>query len=148
MTTIVYRDGVMAADSGSWAGDASHGWAEKVVRGVDDVLYGCAGDAAEAEGFLAWVRSGYRGEPPKPEYSADKKESSFIVLIARPGERVGLRSGGGEERYEAPYYAIGAGASVAFGALFMGATAEQAIEAAKEHGIGAFGRVRTVKHSG
>lgn len=146
MTTIAYRDGVMAADSGSWAGDASHGWADKLARAEDGTLYGIAGDAAEAEGFLSWVRGGRNGEPPKPTYDADKKNSSFIVLVARPGDRIGLISGGGEERYDAPYYAVGAGAPAAFGALFMGATAAQAIDAAKEHGIGAFGKVRTITH--
>lgn len=146
MTTIAFRDGIMAADSGSWAGDASHGFAEKLARGADGTLYGVAGNAAESEGFLEWVRCGCNGSSPKPVYTADRKESSFIVLIARPGERIGLLSGGGEERYDAPYYAIGAGAVAAFGALFMGATAVQSIEAAKEHGVGAFGKIRTVNH--
>lgn len=147
MTTIAFRDGVMASDSGSWSGDASHGWARKVAQGPDGTLYGTAGNAAECGEFLNWVDGGCVGERPKPETTnVEKNESSFIVLIARPGARIGLLTAKGEERYDAPYYAIGIGAPVAFGALFMGATAEQAIEAAKEHGAGAFGRVQSMRH--
>lgn len=143
MTTIAYRDGVMAADSGCWNGDACHGWAEKLAKGPDGTLYGVSGDAAGCEGFLQWVRGGCKGDHPKPEKQGDK-DSAFIVLIARPGEKLALLTCGGEERYAAPYFAIGAGAPAAFGALFMGATAKLAIKAAKTHGYGAFGKVRTI----
>lgn len=145
MTTIAYRDGIMAADSGSWQGGASHGWAMKLARGKDGVLYGVAGNAPEAMGFLAWVNSGYEGEQPKAEPLPDGG-NAFIVLAVAPGGPVRLIAARGEESYDAPYFAIGAGAPTAFGAFHAGASAYDAIEAAKEHGEGAFGAVRTISH--
>ena len=149
MTTIAYRAGIMAADSGSWAGDASHGWAQKLAKGPDGTLYGVAGNAAQCEGFLQWVNEGCHGPYPQADREGtDGKDSSFIVLAVTPGGLIRMITARGEERYQgAPYYAIGAAAPVAFGALFAGATAEQALEAAKEHGYGAFGRIRTLDHT-
>lgn len=147
MTTIAYRDGVMAADSGSWQGDACHGWAVKLARGNDGALYGVAGNAPEAMAFLAWVNSGYRGEQPKAEALPDGG-NAFIVMAVSPDGPVRLIAARGEETYHVPYFAIGAGSATAFGALHAGASAASAIEATKEHGQGAFGAVRTISHEG
>lgn len=144
MTTIAYRDNTMAADSGSWAGDASHGWAVKIAKGPDGTLYGVAGNAAEAIGFLDWVRGGCIGAQPLPRRKGDD-DSSFIVLAASAAGPVRIITAYGEEKYDAPYYAIGAAACCALGAMFVGAGAEQAIAAAIEHGSGAFGAVRSIK---
>ncbi|MCP1550708.1 MULTISPECIES: hypothetical protein [Methylorubrum] len=143
MTVIAYRNGTMAADSGAWYGEASHGWARKLARGADGALYGCAGSAAESEAFLRWVDEGEQGDMPGPRSKGDD-DSSFIVLRVRPGGPVELVTAHGVESYDAPYFAIGAAAVTAFGALFMGATAAQAIQAALAHGPNAFGEVRTI----
>ncbi|WP_420961081.1 hypothetical protein [Brucella sp. IR073] len=146
MTTIAYRDGIMAADSGCWAGDASHGWAEKIAKGPDGVLYGTSGRAAKCFSFLDWVRGGYQGARPEPAATSDA-ESDFIVLMATAGRGVRVLTAFGEEHYpEAPYFAIGGGSVAAFGALYAGASAQVAIEAAIEHGTSAFGRVRCITH--
>lgn len=147
MTTIAYRDGVMAADSGSWQGGASHPWANKLAKGADGVLYGVCGNAPEAMGFLAWVEGGYRGEQPKPEPLPDGG-NAYLVLAVAPGGPIRIIGARGEESYDAPYFALGAGAPTAFGAFYAGATAQIAIDAAKEHGEGAFGAVRTISHEG
>ncbi|MFD1944729.1 hypothetical protein [Paradevosia shaoguanensis] len=146
MTTIAYRDGIMAADSGSWMGDACHGWADKLAQGPDGTLYGAAGHAPEAMAFLEWVRAG--ADPatmPKPEAVGDDG-NSFIVLAVSPGGPVRLIAAKGVEAYDAPYFAIGGGSATAFGALWAGASAVEAIEATKEHGSSAFGRVRAISH--
>lgn len=144
MTTIAYRDGVMAADSGCWIGDARHGWARKLARGPDGGLYGCAGNAAQVRAFLAWVDAGYVGVRPEPEREKDDG-NSFIVLVAAPSGPLRLITARGEEEHEAPYFAIGAGCVAAFGAMFAGATAETAIAAAIEHASGAMGQVQSVR---
>lgn len=46
MTIVVYRNGVMAADSGAWASSAKHSFGEKLAMGPDGTLYGVAGHAA------------------------------------------------------------------------------------------------------
>ena len=149
MTVIVYRDGVMASDGGSWAGCASHGWADKLARASDGTLYGFAGNAAEAATFITWVRNGRQGDAPALRQTDNGEQSSVIVLIAESDGTLGLLTAYGTERFAAPaYMAIGAEADVAFGALYMGATAEQAIAAACEHGDKARLPIRSIRHEG
>jgi hypothetical protein len=146
MTTIAYINGVMAADSGVWTGEASTSWADKLARGWDGSLHGCAGNAAESESYLQWVRDGMTGESPKPRSVPDGKDdrSSFIVLIAKEGELISLLTADGFERYDAPYFSIGAGSVAALAAMFCGAGARKAIKAAKAHASGAFGKVKSI----
>lgn len=145
LTTIAFRDGVMAADSGSRYGDARHNWARKLAIGPDGTLYGVSGDAAQATTFLRWVDGGCTGVQPVAEWTKDD-HSSFVVLAVTPGGPVRLITARGEESYDAPYDAIGYDAGVAYGALFQGATAEQALAAAIEHGTGTSGKVQTIRH--
>lgn len=145
MTVIVYRDGVIAADSGSWSGDATHRWSRKIARAPDGTLYGCAGSAAMTERFLQWAES---GEGPMPEIQPGKDgdgASRLIALKITPDGVVSLLSAEGEGVMPgARYMAIGGGSTVAFGALFMGASAEQAVLASIEHSGAALGPVKTV----
>tara|TARA_R110002012_G_scaffold315261_2_gene528917 strand:- start:5390 stop:5842 length:453 start_codon:yes stop_codon:yes gene_type:complete len=146
MTTIAYKDGVMAADSGSWFSGACAPWAMKLSQGPDGTLYGAAGNAAQCEAFHKWVRTGCHGEAPKPDITGDL-ESSFIVLAAEVDGPIRLITAhGAESYYYAPYFAIGAGAAVAMGAMFAGGDAETAVRAVLTHGDGAAGAVRTLRH--
>lgn len=144
MTTIAYRDGVMAADSGSWTGGTVHRWASKLAVGPDGTLYGACGDAAECNAYLKWVNGGCCGESPKPRHLADR--ASFTVLIAPRGAPIRLLVASGEEIFDAPYMAIGGGSDAAMGALFVGASAQHAIQAAIEHTDYAHGDVNIVCH--
>lgn len=146
MTTIAYRDGVMAADTGVWTGDACHFVARKLARGTDGTLYGCAGNAAEANAFLKWVDGGCVGEMPSPRPDKDDG-NSFIVLKVASGGPIVIITAHGEEEYEAEYYAIGGGNATAFGALYAGAPAKIAIEATIMHGQAAMGEVRCIHHN-
>jgi hypothetical protein len=147
VTTITYRNGVMASDSGCWIGDAAHQWTRKLARGPDGVLFGVSGNAGKAASFLAWVDSGYAGEMPHPARDGDHDD--FVVLRADPGGALRLLCSGGLETMPgAPYFAIGSGSPTAFGALWAGASAEDAVRAVVEHGHGARGRVQTITHEG
>ncbi len=145
MTTIAYRDGVMAADSGAWLGGAATPWAYKLAIGPDGTLYGIAGNAAEGERFLQWVRDGCQGDQPKAE-PLPEQFSSFIVLAAPVTGPLRVITARGDEVYHAPYFAIGAGAVAALGAMFAGGDAEVAVLAAICHANGANGSVRTIQH--
>lgn len=146
MTTIVYRDGVMASDTGAAFGGVFHPWARKMVRGRGGDLYGGAGNAAEVTAFFAWVEGGCVGDIPVPRL-LENDGSSFIILIARPdpGSPVELYTANGTERYHAPCMAIGSGAEVAFGALYAGADAETAVRAAIAHSGGGFSEVKAIR---
>lgn len=145
MTTIAYRNGVMAADSGAWLGDMAYNGVRKMAKGKSGWLYGCAGNASEIRDFLVWVDKGEAGDMPKPE-AVDRveAESAFIVLAAKRGKPLRLYSAFGYEEMEMPYMSIGSGKEVAMGALYAGATAHQAIEAAIVHGSGALPPVVTI----
>ncbi|MDQ0135698.1 ATP-dependent HslUV protease subunit HslV [Neorhizobium galegae] len=145
MTTIAYRDGIMAADSGAWIGGAATPWAYKLAIGPDGTLYGVAGNAAEAERFLQWVRDGCHGEHPKAE-PLPEQYSSYIVLAAPVVGPIRVITARGDEVYHAPYFAIGAGSVAALGAMFANADAETAIQAAICHASGACGTIRTIQH--
>lgn len=148
MTTIAYRDGIMAADSGCYTGGAEHCWTRKIAVGKSGTLYGVTGGAAESEGFLAWVDAGEdQSSRPMPRQigPSDEYRTSFGVLMVTPDGDISFLTAQGPERYPgAPYMAVGAGAEVAFGALFAGASAEIAVAAAAAHSGGARLPVRTV----
>lgn len=146
MTIVVYRDGVMAADTGAWASSAKHSFGNKLAMAPEKTLYGVSGHAAPAETFLDWVRAGAEGVPPLPERCSDR-ESAFVVLAVAPGGPIRLITAFGEEKYpDAKYFAVGAGAPVAWGALYAGATAIVAVRAALEHSEYAYGKVKSLSH--
>lgn len=147
MTTIAYRDGVMAADSGGWIGDTVHPWTQKLAKGKDGSLWGASGTAAEIFAFLdAVVESGDPRDWPRPNRGADGG-ASFIALRAARDGTLSLWGPDGVERFPgARYFAIGSGRDVAFGALWAGASYEDAIKAAATHSTGAILPVRTIRY--
>ena len=143
VTTIAYREGVVAGDTGSAMGYALTNDAIKVARGVGGAVHGCSGAGACCSEYLEWVKSGYRGNPPMPEM--DGESSTFIILKSERVGSVEIISARGTERYETAYFAIGAGAEVALGAMHAGADAEGAVNAAIAHSTCTSGRVISVK---
>lgn len=122
MTIVVYRDGVMAADTACWTGDIMVGHRRKIVRSPAGHLAGGAGESTLTERFRAWVCAGCPGD--LPDLSGD-----FNGLLVQPdGTCARVRQS--VTPLDAPYYAIGIGEDVAAGALAMGATAEQAVRVA------------------
>lgn len=142
MTTIVFRDGVMASDSGAWVEGIVTPWAKKVIQGKSGALYGGCGSAARVSEFFAWVRDGeVAGKMVVPQVRDDG--SDFIVLIWRPESGLFLLTSGGEEDLRGyPYCAVGGGAAVAYGAFHHGATAVEAVKAAIAHSDCAAGEVQ------
>jgi hypothetical protein len=133
MTVVIFRDGVMASDSGAFIGGVVTPWARKLIRGRSGIFYGGAGDGAAVSDFFRWVEAGEDlGKMVVPQLRDD--DSDFIILIWRPDWGLSLMTARGEEDLRGcPYCAIGAGADVAYGALHHGATAVEAVEAAIAH---------------
>ena len=142
MTVIAYRDGVMAADSLAQDGVLKVSGLQKVIRGDDGSLYGMAGAAGMCCEIRRWIEGGLKGDRPPlrdGEHTAD-------VLAVSPEGAVSVWTVYGTEDYPgAAYMAIGSGSAVAMGALFMGASADRAVEAAIEHGLGCGGQVMAVR---
>lgn len=146
MTVIAYRDGIMASDSTSWAGNASHPWATKMARAEDGTLYGVCGRASFGNNFLTWVKDGCVGDWPDLGKEPNG-ESTLIVLFATVDRKISLLTAYGFETFEnAPYMAIGAEAAVALGALYAGVAAPHALLAACQHGDRCRGPIRWMTH--
>ncbi len=132
MTTIVYRDGIMAGDSRATieteAGGARMYRCEKLYRKVikvgrrtEEHILGFAGESSPALLYLDWYGSGK--EPP--QVFADMV-SDFSVLIHTPRGLFEVDSYCRPERVLEKFWAIGSGAKAALGALHAGANARQA----------------------
>lgn len=124
MTTIVYRNGIIAGDTAVFDRGVYCGTTCKISRAPDGTIGGCAGALAVLSNFEAWMDSGADGEPPQIPASEDSEciwvRPDGSVWWAGPGSRATCLQG--------EYFAVGSGFSVAMGALAMGADAMRAVE--------------------
>ena len=123
ITTIAYRNGILAADTQAEAG----GWivpgeVGKIRRIDADTVAAVTGDWGCIEPWLKW----YAGDRSSPY---DLGEDSRIILAhARDG--LTIYQGKGWFKVTAPFAAWGSGWPAAVAAMHMGADAKRAIEVA------------------
>lgn len=139
MTTVAYRKGVMASDSSCWEG-GTHTHAVRKVWRVRGILIGCAGNMSDIHAFVRWVKAG----ADEDDYPRMK---SLQAIMARPDGKVVCFEGGSYHPIVVrdPYCAVGSGSPVALGALHHGASAVEAVRAARHHNEGTKGRVNSVR---
>lgn len=142
MTTIAYRDGVIAADSLVCAGPMRAGSVTKVGRSASGHLGGAAGSMDNAAAFVAWLMSGAEGElPPR---SAD-----FDGLLVNPsGDVFYVGEKGGPVAVSGPFFAIGSGERFAVAAMEMGATAMRAVEVAVKYDVNSAAPIISLSRAG
>lgn len=127
MTTIVYKDGILAADSRAYAGHPTPiGMKRKIFALEDGSMVGistCIPGLGEA--LYRWFESGRHndhmpaiGDPKFTALHITKQGHVFFYNDSY------LPSG----PMHAPFYAIGSGDGYALGALHAGATAHQAVK--------------------
>jgi 20S proteasome alpha/beta subunit len=123
VTTIAYRDGVLAADTRGYAGDARPlGQKSKIERLEDGTLIGVS---SSIPGGGETVRRWYAdGRPNDIELPAN----FTMIAISREGDVFYAKdmphlSG----PLRAPYFAIGSGADFALGALEAGMSAKGSV---------------------
>lgn len=125
MTTIAYRDGVLAADTQATDGHGcTNGRVIKVER-RGPFLAASAGQACFARRFLDWFRSGMPGDP-----EIGNAECNADGMIFMPDGRIIEFSPFGSKTVHAEFYSTGSGMDYALGAMAMGATAEEAVRVA------------------
>lgn len=110
----------MAADSQSTDDEIPHR-CEKIYR-IRNLLVGAAGDAGPCLSFVRY----FRGEEISPE---ELKGATALVLCPRRGILIYEQTSEPDPVLE-EFFAIGCGAHVALGAMHMGASAVEAVEAA------------------
>lgn len=142
MTIIVYRDGVIAADTQVVGGEDPGyrvGFGPKVhkIKGGLVAYAGCSGASLSAR---RWLEGGRKGDiPASPD---------GCVIWFPDGGGISLIGDGMESvvDFDAPYFAWGSGEPFALAAMWMGADASKAVEAAIAYDLGCGGKVMTFAH--
>ena len=134
MTTIAYKDGILASDS--LASSESHvvGYCDNKVTIVGNKAIAFTGDLDDKDVFIKWV---INKKGKKPQF-----ENGFGVFVIdidtkelteyKDGERVD---------YKSDFYTMGSGSLVAIGAMAHGATAKEAVEIACKYNLHTGGEV-------
>lgn len=138
MTTIAYRDGVLAADGR--VTDGGHliltDECKKIRRLSDGSLFALAGDVTHEERIVEILED---MDSPLPQ------GKDFTAILVDPDGNLSTYEGAGDRFL--PWYegfaAFGSGAEVAYGAMQMGATAEQAVVAACHRNTTTGGAIQT-----
>lgn len=141
MTTIAYRDGVLAADTLNTSGTYRDGYVTKIVK-KGRILAGASGCGIMTRRFLDWVRAGMPGDAPAMVNGEDK---AYGHIFMPDGTRLTLWPNGWATDRQA-FWADGSGWEFAKGAMAMGASAEQAIGIAVQHDTKSGGEIVVLRH--
>lgn len=121
MTTIVYRDGVLAADTQINSGNGNRaGSIHKIGRTKDGYRWAFSGGTEMQAACAAWAET-REGDPPEID-------GGFILIEPNGSHREWW--GKGWLSATDPQAAWGSGERIARGAMFVGADAVQAVRAA------------------
>ena len=145
MTVLACKDGVIAADSGNWAGDGILiGRTNKLLRlecgEFKGSVVGLAGWRPAIDRALAWLRHG--GDRPRQS----EEVHDLDLLILKPDGEVWTFCRH-FELYQCTGAAFAAGSHHTFllGAMLAGASAEEAVALAVEHCAHAAGPVCSMR---
>lgn len=124
MTTVAYKDGVMAADSQATCD--FHTRVRKIRRMQDGTLIGGCGSTKACHAVLEWLAAGQEGKPPK-------MAGAWFIVVPPNGKVYYAEEQWPPFPVNSSFGAIGSGASVAVGAMEAGASALQAVKIAAKH---------------
>ncbi len=132
MTTIAYRNGVIAADTHIWGNGTLMGFVTKIARNDTGDLAGACGTGFHAAQFLDWFRDGEKGDAPHPVPVSEQIPIKCRAIIIRStGTKVvEMYEDGDMHQYVTEYVAIGSGRDIAYGGMFHGVSAMRAVAAA------------------
>ncbi len=133
MSVIVIRDGVIAADTGGSLGGITF-YSKKLYR-KGNIAIGWTGNAVDGQTFSEWYFAGSDMDNLPKFHNREGHDPAihFNALVLKPegweywDDWFVCDKEMGQNNH---YMAIGAGSRIAQGALYMGATAIQAVEAA------------------
>jgi len=130
LSTVVYRNGVLAADRQVTSDTVILGQVRKIFA-APGCLVGITGAYGDAMAFVAWAKDGF--DPKKrPDTTRDVE-----AVIVKPDGAFVVRGSPNwtEETIGSDFYASGSGSHIAMGALAMGADSVQAVEIACQFDI-------------
>lgn len=139
MTTIAYRDGIMASDSRCTTDEYMHlTECQKIFRMSSGALLGTAGDD-DARSLLALLDGVGHGSGLPSRKDLGETETDFLGLLALPDGtlwRIEIEHvndshwTGAVSELSSEFAAVGSGAAFAYGAMGHGATAAEAVAVA------------------
>ncbi len=122
MTTIAYKDGILAVDSAVTCDGRYEGSCKKWLQ-VKGAVAAVSGQAM----VLGRLKIAVDGDG-FPDFDFSTLHDSELLFVSRAGifcvTKVGFL------KIEAPFAAIGSGAAIAYGSMEAGASAEEAVEIA------------------
>lgn len=128
MTTLAFRNGVLAADRRS----ISSGWIKgvavtKIFKAEDGRLIGLCGEYAAVYPFAQWLLLTNRSQGDKPKIG---KDEGMVIEICPDGMIFVHTDTGYHPAEGSEFFAWGSGFPAALAAMIMGADAVRAIEVA------------------
>lgn len=135
MTTICYRNGILAADSRAYSGGkAPIGSKTKIFHNPELKLAGGCSTTAVGFGERFWMW--LTGEIGDQDFKESQPEEGFTALTIQDGEVfIYEDSPFPTGPLKADYFAIGSGREYALGAMEMGASALEAVRVACKHDV-------------
>jgi hypothetical protein len=122
MTTIAFRDGLLAVDSLLVSRGTIRGYQAKGRR-IDGGRVAWTGDIGGAAAIVGWIEAGRSGPAPDPE-------GCSVVWLPDDGPHTLITDGFESVNPDAEFHSWGAGDDLAKGAMAMGATAARAVRVA------------------
>lgn len=145
MSTIVYRDGILAGDSRAFSGSRTPIGAKiKIAELEDGVLVGVSTtQPGLGEAFIDWYATGCQ-----PSERPDMGQQGFDALVIDADANVFFYNDSfmPSGPLLVDYIAIGSGAEYALGAMAAGKTAEEAVEIASGLDVWTGGPIFTITH--
>lgn len=140
MTTIAWRDGVLAADSQTTTDTLKGNW-PKLFSLKDGGAVAFCGDYGAGLRFVRAMQ--------KANDYVHRQGEDFTAIVMRPNGSAQLYENGLLQGFITDrFYAVGSGAMAALGAMCAGATARGAVQAAAQYDCHTGGRVRAIKAKG
>ncbi len=152
MTTIAYKDRVLASDGQVSWGDRIDSYNLKKVRKINGCLVGGAGRLASVLQFFDWFQEWsdaqqVQGDAPHVKVFVPEgiNDEDFIGLVIFADE-IAFMYEGGKKSYQLEvngYFAIGSGSDYALAAMDSGASAEEAVAVAIKRDVYTGGEIFT-----
>lgn len=141
MTTIAYKDGILAADTLFSCMGTVAGYGPKIERTPSGRLVGASGNATYIRRLLKWAKT-EKGDPPLLKST----ENGMGLIVELDGTVTELNEDGSYS-LSMPFHASGSGTVLAMGVMAQGGTAEEAIRIAIRYDLHTGGDVMTLQLS-
>jgi ATP-dependent protease HslVU (ClpYQ) peptidase subunit len=138
MTTVAYKNGIIACDKQGTDGNVGMKASFKAVR-TDDTVYLITGTLYKGVRFAEWLADGQHGKAPK------LKNTDVLEFDMRSGKLVIYEGQSYPLPVEETMYAYGSGGQIALGAMAAGATAEEAVKIAIKYDVYTGGGVQVYR---